>query len=114
MRLDNRVLFGIDPNITFWIASGFALVSVCCSGCRGRKSSGAQVIEALVRRSGLFAAYGGRAAAYAALLGFIVYVVVSPASTTCLTSSSPTFQAFAIAAHRSVCFVTTGGSCSTR
>ncbi len=33
------VLFGIDPNITFWIASGLRWCSVCCSGCRDRKAA---------------------------------------------------------------------------
>ncbi len=64
------VLFSIDPNITFWIASGFALVlGLLLWLSRPESSNSAQVIEALGANRRLFAAYGGRAAAYAALLG---------------------------------------------
>ncbi|RZA63782.1 MFS transporter, partial [Citrobacter freundii] len=42
------VLFGIDPNITFWIASGFALVrGLLLWLSRPESSNSAQVIEAL-------------------------------------------------------------------
>ncbi|WP_049057588.1 oligosaccharide MFS transporter, partial [Klebsiella aerogenes] len=42
------ILFGIDPNITFWIASGFALVlGVLLWLSRPEASSSAQVIDAI-------------------------------------------------------------------
>ncbi len=86
------VLFGIDPNITFWIASGFALVLGLLLWLSRPESSNSASYRGAGRQSPPFAAYGGRAAAYAALLGLYRHVVVSPASTTCLTSSSPTFS----------------------
>lgn len=87
------VLFGIDPNITFWIASGFALVlGLLLWLSRPESSNSAQ----LSRRSGPIAAFSLRTAAELLRMprfwGFIVYVVGSPASTTCLTSNLLTFQ----------------------
>ncbi|STS96630.1 putative proton/sugar symporter, LacY [Klebsiella pneumoniae] len=65
------VLFSIDPNITFWIASGFALVlGLLLWLSRAGKQQQRPGYRGAGRQSpGLFAAYGGRAAAYAALLG---------------------------------------------
>ncbi len=107
------VLFGIDPNITFWIASGFALVlGLLLWLSRPESSNSAQ----LSRRWAPIAAFSLRTAAELLRMprfwGFIVYVVVSPASTTCLTSSSPTFQKLFASPQRGTevfGFVTTGG-----
>lgn len=65
------VLFGIDPNITFWIASGFALVlGLLLWLSRPESSNSAQVIEALgANRQAFSLRTAAKAAAYAALLG---------------------------------------------
>ncbi|UNA35918.1 MFS transporter [Klebsiella variicola subsp. variicola] len=89
------VLFGIDPNITFWIASGFALVlGLLLWLSRPESSNSAEVIEALgANRQALFAAHGGRACCVCRASGALLSMWwASPASTTCLTSSSPTFS----------------------
>ncbi len=70
------VLFGIDPNITFWIASGFALVlGLLLWLSRPESSNSAQ----LSRRWAPIAAFSLRTAAELLRMprfwGFIVYVV---------------------------------------
>ncbi|STU84989.1 putative proton/sugar symporter, LacY [Klebsiella pneumoniae] len=71
MRLDNRRAVRHRSQYHFWIASGFALVlGLLLWLSRPESSNSAQVYRGAGRQSpGLFAAYGGRAAAYAALLG---------------------------------------------
>lgn len=71
------VLFGIDPNITFWIASGFALVlGLLLWLSRPESSNSACVIEALGANRRAFSL---RTAAELLRMprfwGFIVYVV---------------------------------------
>ncbi|VCW78471.1 Lactose permease [Klebsiella pneumoniae] len=107
------VLFGIDPNITFWIASGFALVlGLLLWLSRPESSNSAR----LSRRWAPIAAFSLRTAAELLRMPRFWALSsmwwVSPASTTCLTSSSPTFQKLFASPQRGTevfGFVTTGG-----
>ncbi|VCW78442.1 Lactose permease [Klebsiella pneumoniae] len=109
------VLFGIDPNITFWIASGFALVlGLLLWLSRPESSNSAQVIEALgANRQRPFRCVRRQSCCVCRASGALSSMWwVSPASTTCLTSSSPTFQKLFASPQRGTevfGFVTTGG-----
>ncbi|HCI7419242.1 TPA: oligosaccharide MFS transporter, partial [Klebsiella pneumoniae subsp. pneumoniae] len=71
------VLFGIDPNITFWIASGFALVlGLLLWLSRPESSNSAQVIEALgANRQAFSLRTAAELLRMPRFWGFIVYVV---------------------------------------
>ncbi len=71
------VLFSIDPNITFWIASGFALVlGLLLWLSRPESSNSAQVIEALgANRQAFSLRTAAELLRMPRFWGFIVYVV---------------------------------------
>ena len=71
------VLFGIDPNITFWIASGFALVlGLLLWLSRPESSNSAQVIEALgANRQAFSLRTAAELLRMPRFWGFIIYVV---------------------------------------
>lgn len=113
------VLFGIDPNITFWIASGFALVlGLLLWLSRPESSNSAQ----LSRRWAPIAAFRcvrRQSCCVCRASGALSSMWwVSPASTTCLTSSSPTFsKAFSpvrSAVPKCLASSPPAASCSTR
>ena len=88
------VLFGIDPNITFWIASGFALVlGLLLWLSRPESSNSAQLSRRWAPIAGPFRCVRRQSCCVCRASGALSSMWwVSPASTTCLTSSSPTFQ----------------------
>ena len=71
------ILFGIDPNITFWIASGFALVlGVLLWLSRPEASSSAQVIDAIgANRQAFSLRTAAELLRMPRFWGFIIYVV---------------------------------------
>ena len=70
------ILFGIDPNITFWIASGFALVlGVLLWLSRPEASSSAQVIDAIGANRRLSLRTAAELLRMPRFWGFIIYVV---------------------------------------
>jgi OHS family lactose permease-like MFS transporter len=71
------ILFGIDPNITFWIASGFALVlGVLLWFSRPESSNSAQVMDALgANRQAFSLRVAAELLRMPRFWGFIIYVV---------------------------------------
>ena len=107
------VLFGIDPNITFWIASGFALVLGLLLWLSRPESSNSASYRGAGRQSPPFRCVRRQSCCVCRASGALSSMWwVSPASTTCLTSSSPTFQKLFASPQRGTevfGFVTTGG-----
>jgi OHS family lactose permease-like MFS transporter len=69
------VLFGIDPNITFWIASGFALVLGCCCGVAPESSNSARLSTRWAPIARPFLRTAAELLRMPRFWGFIIYVV---------------------------------------
>jgi oligosaccharide:H+ symporter len=87
------ILFGIDPNITFWIASGFALVlGVLLWMSKPEGSNSELVIDALGANRRPSQCAPPPSCCGCRVSGALLFTwLASPASMTCSTSSSPTF-----------------------
>lgn len=114
------VLFGIDPNITFWIASGFALVlGLLLWLSRPESSNSARLSRRWAPIARPFRCVRRQSCCVCRASGALSSMWwVSPASTTCLTSSSPTFsKAFSpvrSAVPKCLASSPPAASCSTR